>query len=96
VLIIALKMAARVFVVWREGIVGDKDSDGEGRASMPGRMSYRMLENRKRSMSRSTFSTAEVMISWKPSTCTGAVDEAVNPRQATMRKWRVLLASARM
>jgi hypothetical protein len=79
-----------------KGVFGDKDDDGEGPASMPGRTSHRKLESCKRGISGSTFSTADVTISWKTFTYTVAVDEAVNPRQATMRKWRVLLASARM
>lgn len=67
-----------VFASWLECRVGDRDGDGEEPASIPGRRSCRMVGNCARIRSGSTFSTADVTRSWKMSTCTVAVDEAVD------------------
>ena len=72
------RCCASVSALWLDRGVGDKEGDGEGSASMPGRKSCRMLGSCSRSMYGSTFWTADVTMSWKISTCTVAVDEGVD------------------
>lgn len=72
------RCCASVSALWLDRGVGDKEGDGEGSASIPGRKSCRMLGSCSRSKSGSTFWTADVTMSWKMSTCTVAVDEGVD------------------
>jgi hypothetical protein len=80
------------FAIWLERGVGDEDRDGEGSASIHGRRSFRMLGSCARNISGSTFSTADLTMSWETSTCTVSDDDAEVARSvgegAHVRSWR--------